>query len=82
MKYFSELGLLLFFLAVVEQMGVSMRCKAVEISDTGCCLGINGTKCLLATRCLQLKVDNFTVKSVIKLSKSGHCPKTALGLCS
>lgn len=56
---------------MIKQMGLSMRFKAVKISEAGCCLGIKGTKCLsLASISLLLKVDNFIIKSVIKLYES------------
>lgn len=33
-------------LTMVEQMGLSIRLKAVKVSDAGCCLEMKGTKCL------------------------------------
>ena len=45
-KSFREPWFYYCFLTMVEQMGLSMRVKAVKVSDTGCCLGTKGTKCL------------------------------------
>lgn len=56
---------------MIKQMGLSMRFKAVKVGEAGCCLGIKEAKCLsLASISLLLKVDNFRIKSVIKLSES------------
>lgn len=56
---------------MVKQKGLSMRFRAVKVSEAGCCLGIKGTKCVSpASISLLLKVDNFIIKSVIKLSES------------
>ena len=63
-------------LPMAKQLSLSKRVEAVK--DTGWCLGIKGTECLL----FSWNVDNVMIKSGIKLSESWHYPKTALGLYS